>query len=119
MNQPVDGSIEGLLEEYRTLMVGWRTDDPDASVKERRLSVVVTMLRRLGRLPTSPVLTATEQGRDELTPDEARQFLEEQVKTYLDMSVEEFRKRAHADALPDDPMVVHLALLAGVDLHSC
>jgi hypothetical protein len=55
MSQPVvivDGSIEELLQEYEALMVGWRTDDPDGPAKERRLSVVVTMLHRLGRLPT-------------------------------------------------------------------
>jgi len=63
---------------------------------------------------------AVGEGRDELTPEEAERFADEQAREYLDMSIEEFRSRAAADALPeDDPMVVHIALLAGVELHRC
>jgi hypothetical protein len=69
----------------------------------------------------SPTLSkAVAEGRDELTPEEAARFANEQAQQYLGMSVEEFRKRAAADDLPEgDPMVVHVALLAGVELHAC
>lgn len=57
---------------------------------------------------------------DELTPEEAKQFVEDQMQEYLGMSVEEFRQRAVAGTLPeDDAMVVHLALLTGTHLRSC
>ena len=69
----------------------------------------------------SPVLAkALEEGRDELTPDEARQFADDQSRQYFGLSIEEFIERATAGELPhDDPMVLHLALLTGVRLHSC
>jgi hypothetical protein len=35
------------------------------------------------------------------------------------MSFEEFIERAKAGTLPDEPVVAHLALLAGVDVGSC
>src|SRR5205807_9074380 len=75
--------------------------------------------RRCG--PMTPALArAIEEGRDELTLEEARQFAEEQTQKYFGMSVDEFRRVAQAGELPeDDPMVVHVALLAGVDLLSC
>ena len=63
---------------------------------------------------------ATEEGRDELTVEEAEQFADEQAHKYLRMSIDHFRKLAAEDRLPkDDPMVVHIALLAGVEIHSC
>lgn len=69
----------------------------------------------------SPTLSrAADENRDELTAEEAEQFADEQAQEYLDMSVSEFRERAAAGTLPaDDPMVVHIALLAGVELHTC
>ncbi len=69
----------------------------------------------------SPTLQkAYEEGRDELTPDEALAFLNEQTQQYLDMSLDEFRRQAEAGTLPsDNAMVVHIALLAGVELHHC
>jgi hypothetical protein len=63
---------------------------------------------------------ALEQGRDELTVEEAEQFADEQARKYLKMPIDRFRQLASEDRLPyDDPMVVHIALLAGVELHSC
>jgi FKBP-type peptidyl-prolyl cis-trans isomerase (trigger factor) len=69
----------------------------------------------------SPTLSkVVEEGRDELTPEEAEQFADEQSRQYLGMSIGEFKELASNDALShDDPMVVHIALLAGVKLHSC
>ncbi len=58
-------------------------------------------------------------GRDELTPAEAAAYVEEQIQKHLGMTLIEFRRAAEDDELPDDPMVVHLALLAGVHLHAC
>lgn len=66
------------------------------------------------------VVTAIEAGRDELTHEEARAFAEEQTQEHFGLSVEEFAQRAADGTLPeDDPVVVHLALLIGVRLHSC
>jgi len=68
----------------------------------------------------SPALARSlEENRDELTAEEAAAFAEEQAQKYLGMSIGEFRRRAEDDSLPDDPMVVHVALLAGVRVHSC
>jgi hypothetical protein len=67
-----------------------------------------TLAERLGR-----------EGRDELTPEETRKLIDEQARKYLDMSFEEFIERAKAGTLPDEPVVAHLALLAGVDVGSC
>jgi hypothetical protein len=69
----------------------------------------------------SPVLSnAVDEGRDELTAEEAEQFADEQSREYLGMSIEDFRDHAARDELPhDEPMVVHVALLSGVELHSC
>jgi hypothetical protein len=69
----------------------------------------------------SPTLSrVTEEGRDELTVEEAEQFADEQAKKHLNMTIAEFKERAASGDLPhDDPMVVHVALLAGVELHSC
>jgi hypothetical protein len=68
----------------------------------------------------SVALEAVDDGRDELTADESERFVDEEARRYLGMSVGEFRKRAAADDLPEDnPMVVHIALLAGVQLQHC
>jgi hypothetical protein len=69
----------------------------------------------------SPALRdAIRDGRDELTPDEARAFAEEQALKYFGMTVDEFRRAAEDGTLPeDDPMVVHVALLTGAELPSC
>lgn len=74
-----------------------------------------------GRSVVSPTLAnVVEEGRDELTPAEAESLVEEQTQQYLGISAVEFRRRALADELPtDNPMVVHIALLAGVELRSC
>lgn len=63
---------------------------------------------------------AIADGRDELTPEEAAQFAADQAQEYLGISLEEFRRRAADGTLPDDdPMVIHIALLTGVELRSC
>lgn len=63
---------------------------------------------------------AAKDGRDELTREEMEQFAEEQARAYLNMDLAEFRRRAADDTLPtDNPTVVHVALLAGVELHAC
>lgn len=63
---------------------------------------------------------AIEDGRDELTLDEARAFAEEQTQRYFRMSVEEFQRAVEAGVLAeeDHPMVVHVALLTGAKLHA-
>lgn len=69
----------------------------------------------------SPTLAqALDEGR-ELTADEARQYVAEQVQEHFGLTVEEFNRRAEAGELSpdDDPMVIHLALLTGVRLPSC
>ena len=69
----------------------------------------------------SPALAkALQEGRDELTRQEAHEFAEEQALQYFGISVEEFVKQAEAGNLPhDDPMVLHLALLTGARLQAC
>lgn len=69
----------------------------------------------------SPALAkALEEGRDELTREEAREYAEEQTRKYFGLSIDEFVERAEAGSLDhDDPMVLHLALLTGADLRSC
>lgn len=61
-----------------------------------------------------------EEGRDELTPEEARAYAEEQTQKYFSMSFDQFVRSAEAGTLPEDePMVVHLALLTGARLQTC
>ena len=68
----------------------------------------------------TPARAESLEERDELTAEEAEQFAEEQARKYLRMSIAEFRQRAHDGNLPeDDPVVVHIALLAGVELQHC
>jgi uncharacterized glyoxalase superfamily metalloenzyme YdcJ len=82
---------------------------------------LVNFMNREEVATMSPTLSqVAKDGRDELTPDEAQQFASEQAKQYLGMTIEKFKELAAANELPDDdPMVVHIALLAGVELHSC
>jgi hypothetical protein len=63
---------------------------------------------------------ARNQGRDELTAEESEEYLNEQSLRYFGIPITEFRQRAVADTLPaDDPVVLHIALLAGVTLPHC
>ncbi|HEY3669498.1 MAG TPA: hypothetical protein VGN51_01065 [Acidimicrobiia bacterium] len=67
----------------------------------------------------SPALTeALAEGRD-LTPDETREYLEQQTQTYLRMSLGEFLALAEAGELPEHPVVAHLLLLTGARATSC
>lgn len=68
---------------------------------------------------TSLVARLEREGRDELTPAEAEEYAAQQVRKYLDMSVQEFRDRAEAGTLPKRSVVLHLALLLGVELKTC
>jgi hypothetical protein len=63
---------------------------------------------------------AVAEGRDELTADEAREYVEAQTRLHFGLSIEDFIRKAEDGSLPeDDPVVVHLALLTGAKLHSC
>ena len=55
----------------------------------------------------SPTLTkAQDEGRNELTPEEAAQLAEEQAQQYLGMATEDFERCAASGELPEDnPMV--------------
>lgn len=60
------------------------------------------------------------EGRDELTAEEAAEFIEEQTRLHFGLSVEDFIKKAEEGSLPhDDPAVLHVAMLAGARLPSC
>ena len=68
----------------------------------------------------SPVLDqAASEGRNDLTPEEARAYVEEQVQEALHISLEEFYERAKNKTLPDHPAVPHLVLLAGAPSPGC
>lgn len=56
---------------------------------------------------------------NELTPAQARAFLEEQTQRYLGLSLENFYRLADEGQLPDDPVVPHLVLLSGARPGSC
>ncbi len=68
---------------------------------------------------TAGVAKAIQEGRDELTAEEAREYVEAQVRDRLGMSLAEFYRRASAGDLPEDPSVPHLVLLAGADSSGC
>lgn len=55
----------------------------------------------------------------ELTPDESRTYLEEEVRRYLDIGLDEFYKLAEEGRLPEHPAVAHLVLLTGAKPSSC
>ena len=60
-----------------------------------------------------------EEDRDELTEEEAREYLDSQTRLYLDLSLDEFYARAEEGTLPEHPMVAHLVLLSGARANSC
>jgi hypothetical protein len=59
------------------------------------------------------------EGRDELTPEEAHEYVAERVREELGISLEEFMRLAEDGNLPDDPAVAHLVLLTGARPSSC
>jgi hypothetical protein len=68
----------------------------------------------------SPELTqAVEDGRDELTDEETRRYLEDQTRAYFGMSLDEFLRRAEEGTLPDHPAVAHLIMLSGATPSTC
>jgi hypothetical protein len=67
----------------------------------------------------SPVVQqAIAEDRD-LTPDEARAFIEEQTLEYFGMTYDQFVEAAEADLVPAHPALAHLVLLTGVRSNSC
>ena len=68
---------------------------------------------------TPGVAHTIAENRDELTADETRQLLEDEIQRHLGMSLDEFYRRAEAGTLPDHPLVAHLALLAGARTGPC
>ena len=62
---------------------------------------------------------AIEEGREELTPDETREYLGEQTRRYLSMELDEFLRRAEEGSLPEHPVVAHLIMLSGARPSSC
>jgi hypothetical protein len=68
----------------------------------------------------SPALArSVEEGREELTPEETREFLEEQTRKYLNMGLDEFLYRAEKGTLPEHPAVAHLIMLSGARPSAC
>lgn len=65
------------------------------------------------------VARAVEEGREELTPAETREYLEEQTRKYLGISLDEFLRRAEDGTLPEHPAVAHLIMLSGARPTSC
>jgi len=61
---------------------------------------------------------AAAEGR-ELTPEEAQEYLDAEVRRYLGIGLEEFYKLAKQGKLPDHPAVAHLILLTGAEPSSC
>lgn len=55
----------------------------------------------------------------ELTPDEARAYLEAEVQRYLGMGLDQFYKLAEQGKLPNHPAVAHLILLTGAKPTAC
>lgn len=63
---------------------------------------------------------AIDEGRDELTAEETRAFLEEQTRKHYGLDLATFVEQAEAGEIPaDDGVLVHLALLTGAKLPSC
>lgn len=68
----------------------------------------------------SPVVErAVDEGRNELSEAEAREYLNEQTQKYLGLSLAEFMERAEAGTLPSHPVVAHLVLLTGARPGAC
>lgn len=67
----------------------------------------------------SPLLEQAIREDRDLTPDEARAFIEEQSLEFFGLAYDEFVAAAEADALPAHPALAHLVLLAGVRSDSC
>lgn len=60
-----------------------------------------------------------ESGRDELTPEETREMLEERTMAVYGLTLDDFVNEAEADTLPAHPELVHLVLLSGARTNSC
>ena len=56
---------------------------------------------------------AEVQEFEELTEEETYKLLDEQARRYLNMSAEEFIRRADDGTLPHHPVVAHLVLFLG------
>ena len=69
----------------------------------------------------TPQLTEAlaDPDRDELTADEAHEYMEEQTLRYFGLSLAAFIAAAEANELPDHPALAHLILLTGAQSESC
>jgi len=61
---------------------------------------------------------AVAEERD-LTPEESRAYLEDEVNRYLGITLNRFYQLAEAGKLPEHPAVAHLILLTGAKPSSC
>ena len=68
---------------------------------------------------TSGVAQAIKEGRDELTPDEAAEYVADRVRCELGISLDEFLQKAEAGTLPESPAIAHLILLTGATATTC
>lgn len=68
---------------------------------------------------TNGLARTIEQGRDELTADETREFLDDQTRSELGLTLDEFLDLAERGELPDHPAVAHLILLTGARPTTC
>ena len=55
----------------------------------------------------------------ELTIEQTHTLLEQEVRKYLDMSLDDFYRCAEEGHLPDHPVVPHLVLMSGARATSC
>lgn len=55
----------------------------------------------------------------ELTEEEAREYLDGEVRRYLGIGLDEFYSLANKGRLPEHPAVAHLILLTGAKPSSC
>lgn len=70
-------------------------------------------------MTTAAVERAIAEGRTELTDEETREYLDEQTRVTLGMTLVEFMRRADEGTLPDHPAVPHLVLLTGARPGPC
>lgn len=72
-----------------------------------------------GACMTAGLADAVAEGRDELTPEEAQEYLDAQTQAVYGLPLDEFIKLAEANELPPHPALAHLVLLTGARSDSC
>ena len=101
------------------LRESWKTNCRDTT-KGEAVPRLDRELQRPGTVSAMGVIEkVASEGRDELTEDESKEYLESEVRRYLDMPLEKFYKLAEQGRLPDHPAVAHLILLTGARPSSC